>query len=77
MIRIVTLDKLGQPAVIENVETVTLTGDVIILNPGLPDINTPQFDAWLAEWHSRCSVILSLDKSHQAAQHWRPYRSTP
>ena len=77
MIRIITLDKHGQPAVIENIETLTLPGDVILMNPGLPPLHSLDFDQWLAAWRTRPHVILSLNKpdtAHQAAPEWRPYQ---
>lgn len=77
MIGIITLDKHGQPAVVENVETLTISEDIIIMNPGVPAINTPAFDAYLSAFKLRCQppIILSLakpDTTHQPVQFWRP-----
>lgn len=74
MIRIVTLDRHGQPAVVETVETVTLPSDVIIMNPGVPDIRTPAFDEYLRAFYAR-PTILSLnrpDTTHKPVVFWRP-----
>jgi hypothetical protein len=73
-IRIVTLDKHGNPAVIEHVETLTLPSDVIIMNPGVPAINTPAFDEYLRAFYTR-PTIVSLNKpdaAHKPVIFWRP-----
>lgn len=77
MIRIVTLDKHGQPAIVEEVETITIDDDVIIMNPGVPPIHTAAFDDYLRAAIQRYNppIILSLarpDTTHKPVQFWRP-----
>lgn len=74
MIRIVTLDKHGNPVVVEEVATCTLPNDVIIMNPGVPAINTPAFDDYLKAFYTR-QTIISLNKpdtTHKPIFFWRP-----
>ena len=53
-IRVVELDEKGEPTEIEDVQAdaIELPGDaVIVLNPGVPPLGSPEFETMLAEWH--------------------------
>lgn len=70
MIRIITLDRHGQPAVFENVETLTLPNDIIIMNPGVPAVQTAEFSAYVRALCARHNkpVVMSLSKPDTAAR---------
>jgi hypothetical protein len=75
MIRIITLDRNGQPAVVENIKTFSLSNDVIIMNPGMPQVHTPEFDDYLRTIRNATAIVLSLSKPDTAARlvkFWRP-----
>jgi hypothetical protein len=39
---------------------VTFPGDaVIVLNPGVPPLNSPEFDKKLAEWHRTHNMLAT------------------
>ncbi len=61
MIQVVEVNDRNQ-VVAKYSADVKFSDDVITLYPGVPPLNSPEFDAWLAEWHrvnNDRSIILT------------------
>lgn len=50
MVQVIVVDERN--AVVQKYSAeVTLPGEVIVLNPGVPQLGSTDFDQWLAKWN--------------------------
>jgi hypothetical protein len=50
MVQVVEVNEKNQVVQRYSAE-VTLPDGMIVMNPGVPALGTPEFEKWLAEWH--------------------------